>query len=99
MLKAQGRLSLVFDLSATPMYLRRPAELQSEHFPWIVSDYPLSEAIEAGLTKIPCLPDDDDSAQGDPVYPNLYERTKAKSLDGANKQQTVRDALETMHRH
>ena len=98
-LKAQGRLAQVFDLSATPMYLRRPAELQSEHFPWIISDYPLSDAIEAGLTKIPRLPVDDDSAQDDPVYRNLYEQTKPKTLDGANMQQTVRDALETMHRH
>ena len=32
-LKEQGRLARVFDLSATPMYLRRPAELQTEHFP------------------------------------------------------------------
>ena len=98
-LHAQGRLAQVFDLSATPMYLRRPAELQSEHFPWIISDYPLSDAIEAGLTKIPRLPVDDDSAQDAPVYRNLYEQTKPKTLDGANMQQTVRDALETMHRH
>ena len=98
-LQAQGRLAQVFDLSATPMYLRRPAELQSEHFPWIVSDYPLSDAIEAGLTKIPRLPVDDDSAQDNPVYRNLYEQTKPKTLDGANLQPTVRDALETMHTH
>ena len=98
-LQAQERLAQVFDLSATPMYLRRPAELQSEHFPWVVSDYPLSDAIEAGLTKIPRLPVDDDSAQDDPVYRNLYEHTKPKMLDGANMQQTVRDALDTMHRH
>ena len=98
-LQAQKRLAQVFDLSATPMYLRRPAELQSEHFPWIVSDYPLSDAIEAGLTKIPRVPVDDDSAQDNPVYRNLYEQTKPKTLDGANMQQTVRDALETMHKH
>lgn len=98
-LQAQGRLAQVFDLSATPMYLRRPVELQSAHFPWIVSDYPLSDAIEAGLTKIPRLPVDDDSVQKDPVYRKLYDKTKPKRLDGSNIQQTVRDALDTMHKH
>ena len=99
-LQAQERLAQVFDLSATPMYLRRPAELQSEHFPWIVSDYPLSDAIEAGLTKIPRLPVDDDSAHDDPVYRNLYDHTTPKSLDSANLQPTVRDGRSnTMHRH
>ena len=63
-LHTQGRLAQVFDLSATPMYLRRPVGTTSEHFPWIVSDYPLSDAIEAGLTKIPRLPVDDDSDPG-----------------------------------
>ncbi len=98
-LQAQGRLAQVFDLSATPMYLRRPAELQSEHFPWIVSDYPLSDAIEAGLTKIPRLPVDDDSASNNPVYRNLYEQTKPKTLGGATMPQTVNEALRTMHTH
>ena len=98
-LQAQERLAQVFDLSATPMYLRRPAELQSEHFPWIVSDYPLSDAIEAGLTKIPRLPVDDDSAHDNPVYRNLYESTTPKTLRSDNLQPTVRDALDTMHRH
>lgn len=98
-LQAQGRLAQVFDLSATPMYLRRPAELQSEHFPWIVSDYPLSDAIEAGLTKIPRLPVDDDSASDNPVYRNLYDQTKPKTLGGATMPQTVQEALATMHTH
>lgn len=98
-LHAQGRLAQVFDLSATPMYLRRPAELRSEHFPWTVSDYPLSDAIEAGLTKIPRLPVDDDTGNDDPVYRNLYDQTKPKSLDGANLQEPVRGLLERMHDH
>lgn len=98
-LHAQKRLAQVFDLSATPMYLRRPAELRSEHFPWTVSDYPLSDAIEAGLTKIPRLPVDDDTGNDDPVYRNLYDQTKPKSLDGANLQEPVRGLLERMHDH
>ena len=98
-LDEQGRLARVFDLSATPMYLRRPAELRSEHFPWIVSDYPLSDAIEAGLTKIPRLPVDDDTSNDDPVYRNIYEKTRPKSLDGAKLQEPVDGLLQRMHEH
>lgn len=60
-LKKQGRLGRVFDLSATPMYLKRPVELRSEVFPWTVSDYSLIDAIEAGLVKIPTVPVRDDA--------------------------------------
>ena len=98
-LHAEARLAQVFDLSATPMYLRRPAELRSEHFPWTVSDYPLSDAIEAGLTKIPRLPVDDDTSNDDPVYRNIYDKTKPKALDGASIQEPVRGLLDRMHEH
>ena len=49
-------LDVVFDMSATPMFISRRADTDTELFPWIVSDYPLIEAIEAGLTKIPRVP-------------------------------------------
>ena len=98
-LQEQDRLARVFDLSATPMYLRRPAELQTEHFQWIVSDYPLSDAIEAGLTKIPRLPVDDDTRNDNPVYRNLYDRTKPARLNGESMHELVDDLLDTMHQH
>ena len=98
-LQEQGRLEQVFDLSATPMYLRRPAELQTEHFPWIVSDYPLSDAIEAGLTKIPRLPVDDDTRNDNPVYRDVYKRTKPAKLNGEKMHELVQELLDTMHQH
>ena len=98
-LQEQGRLARVFDLSATPMYLRRPAELQTEHFQWIVSDYPLSDAIEAGLTKIPRLPVDDDTHNDNPVYRDVYKRTKPTQLNGEKMHELVRELLDTMHQH
>ena len=98
-LQEQDRLARVFDLSATPMYLRRPAELQTEHFPWIVSDYPLSDAIEAGLTKIPRLPVDDDTRNDNPVYRDVYKRTKPKKLNSEQMHELVRELLDTMHQH
>lgn len=74
-LKGQGRLGRVFDLSATPMYLKRPIELDNEVFPWTVSDYSLIDAIEAGLVKIPTVPirDDAEPTRGQlPVWRNIY---------------------------
>ena len=74
-LKDQGRLGQVFDLSATPMYLKRPVELDSEVFPWTVSDYSLIDAIEAGLVKIPTVPVRDNAEPTRdrlPVWRNVY---------------------------
>ena len=96
---AEGRLEQVYDLSATPMYLRKPGALNSPIFPWTVSDYPLSDAIEAGLTKIPRVPVRDDSSDPeDPVYRNVYRRSE-KRLDGGNMQDPARSLLDEMHAH
>ncbi len=93
------RLVQVFDLSATPMYLRKPVELPSVIFPWTVSDYPLIEAIEAGLTKIPRLPSQDDSNQDKTVYRNLYELTEPKDIKVGKVQNQITTLLEQMHEH
>lgn len=67
----------VYDLSATPYYLAGSGWPAYSYFPWVVSDFGLIEAIEAGLVKIPFLPVDD-SAQHieEPVLRNLYEHCK-----------------------
>jgi type III restriction enzyme len=67
----------VYDLSATPYYLAGSGWPAYSYFPWVVTDFGLIEAIEAGLVKIPFLPVDD-SAQsiGEPVLRNLYEHCK-----------------------
>ena len=49
----------VYDLSATPYYLSGSGWPAYSYFPWVVSDFSLIEAIEAGLVKIPFLPVDD----------------------------------------
>jgi len=67
----------VYDLSATPYYLSGSGWPAYSYFPWVVTDFGLIEAIEAGLVKIPFLPVDD-SAQAieEPVLRNLYEHCK-----------------------
>ena len=49
----QNLLRYVTDMSATPIFL---AQSSPRPFEWIVSDYSLVDAIEAGLTKIPRVP-------------------------------------------
>lgn len=69
----------VHDLSATPFYLSGSGFPAYSLFPWVVSDFGLIEAIEAGLVKIPFLPIDDSSqAIEEPVLKNLYENCKAE---------------------
>lgn len=99
MIHDAGRIEAIYDFSATPMYLRKPADLYSELFPWTVSDYPLIEAIEAGLTKIPRVPVDDDSDQDEPVFRELYQNAEPKRIDPDNPPEVVRELLNTMHRH
>ena len=97
-LRDEGRLDQVFDLSATPMFLRTPKGKQAPIFPWTVSDYPLSDAVEAGLTKIPRVPVLDDSLSPDrPVFRHVYDYASPKRLDGDNMQQVVADLLHQLH--
>ena len=43
------------DLSATPYFLGRMGDATNTVFPWAVSDFSLTDAIESGLTKVPTL--------------------------------------------
>lgn len=87
------QMAAVYDLSATPYFLSGSGWPAYSYFPWVVSDFGLIEAIEAGLVKIPFLPIEDSSqAIGEPILRNLYESCK----DGLPKkgQRTARaDAL------
>ena len=61
-MKALGyKLQHVYDLSATPYYLKGSCYAEYSLFPWVVSDFGLVEAIESGLVKIPFLPSMDDT--------------------------------------
>ena len=52
-IEGQGLLRYVTDMSATPIFL---TQASPRPFDWIVSDYSLVDAVEAGLTKIPRVP-------------------------------------------
>ena len=67
----------VYDLSATPYFLKGSGYPAYDLFPWVVSDFGLIESIEAGLVKIPFLPESDNTQALDmPVLRNLYDHVK-----------------------
>ncbi|HWW02483.1 MAG TPA: DEAD/DEAH box helicase family protein [Candidatus Acidoferrum sp.] len=46
----------VFDLSATPFFLRGSGYAEGTLFPWTVCDFSLMDAIECGIVKLPRVP-------------------------------------------
>jgi type III restriction enzyme len=82
----------VFDLSATPFFLAGSGYPEGTLFPWVVSDFALIDAIEAGLVKIPRVPvADDASAPGGPVYRNLWAHIRKELPKRGIKDETVID--------
>ncbi len=73
------KLQHVYDLSATPYYLKGSGYPEYSLFPWVVSDFGLVDAIESGLVKIPYLPAYDNTPDLDePKLRNIYESIKDK---------------------
>jgi type III restriction enzyme len=65
-------IRLCIDLSATPFYIQGSDNEVGKPFPWVVSDFSLLEAIEAGLVKIPQLPTQDAGGTTTPAYFNVW---------------------------
>ncbi len=67
----------VYDLSATPFFLRGSGYPEGTLFPWVVSDFSLIDAIESGIVKVPRVPVSDDSGAGVmPTYRDLLSRIR-----------------------
>jgi type III restriction enzyme len=65
-------INVCVDLSATPYYLGRVGQDANRPFPWVVSDFPLTDAIESGLVKIPQLAVRDTTGAAIPGYFNIW---------------------------
>ena len=68
-------INFCVDLSATPYYLKSSKQDGNKPFEWVVSDFSLTDAIEAGLVKIPQLPirDTTGAEVSDLAYFNIWK--------------------------
>ncbi|MBF0419609.1 MAG: DEAD/DEAH box helicase family protein [Magnetococcales bacterium] len=100
----------VFDLSATPFFLRGSGYIEGTLFPWTCSDFSLMDAIECGIVKLPRVPVADNIPGGDmPKFRNLWEhigkrmpkkgRGLAKNLDPLSLPAELQTALEALYGH
>lgn len=70
-------IKTVYDLSATPFFLRGSGWPEGTLFRWVVSDFSLIDAIESGIVKIPRVPVADNSMMGEqPTYRDLWIRIR-----------------------
>ncbi|MBI1825561.1 MAG: DEAD/DEAH box helicase family protein [Planctomycetes bacterium] len=76
-IKAKLGVRAIYDLSATPFFLRGSGYPEGTLFPWVVSDFSLIDAIESGIVKVPRVPVSDDSMTGEqPTYRDLWLRIR-----------------------
>lgn len=67
----------VYDLSATPFFLRGSGYSEGTLFPWVVSDFSLIDAIESGIVKVPRVPIDDNAMDSEgPTYRRLWDHIR-----------------------
>ncbi len=70
-------VKVVYDLSATPFFLKGSGYPEGTLFQWVVSDFSLIDAIECGIVKVPRVPVSDDTMTGDgPVFRDLWLRIR-----------------------
>ncbi len=75
--KAKIGIKAIYDLSATPFFLRGSGYDEGTLFGWVASDFSLIDAIESGIVKVPRVPVADDSMVGDqPTYRDLWLRIR-----------------------
>lgn len=76
-IKQKTGVKAVYDLSATPFFLKGSGFPEGTLFPWVVSDFSLIDAIESGIVKVPRVPVADDSMTGElPAYRDLWGRIR-----------------------
>ncbi len=103
-------LSRVFDLSATPFFLRGSGYAEGTLFPWTVNDFSLMDAIECGIVKLPRVPVADNIPGHEmPIFRKLWEhirhrmpkkgRGKSRFLDPLSLPVELQTALEALYGH
>ncbi|MEX2375780.1 MAG: DEAD/DEAH box helicase family protein, partial [Dehalococcoidia bacterium] len=96
----------IFDLSATPFYLKGSGYSEGYIFPWTVSDFSLMDAIESGIVKVPRTPVDDDADHDLVTYLRLWsfigdrlpKRAAKGQVDNWLPPPELEGALRSLHR-
>lgn len=103
-------LRAIYDLSATPFFLRGSGYAEGTLFPWTVSDFSLMDAIECGIVKLPRVPVADNLPIGEmPIYRDLWVniskgmpkkgRGTSGELDPLSLPSKLQTALEALYGH
>jgi type III restriction enzyme len=103
-------IAAVYDLSATPFFLRGSGYAEGTLFPWTVNDFSLMDAIESGIVKLPRVPIADNIPGGDmPRFRELWKHVSAKmpkkgrgksgELDPLSLPTELQTALEALYGH
>jgi type III restriction enzyme len=103
-------LAALYDLSATPFFLRGSGYAEGTLFPWTVSDFSLMDAIESGIVKLPRVPIADNIPGGEmPKFRELWKHVGAKmpkkgrgklgELDPLSLPNDLQTALEALYGH
>ena len=89
----------VYDLSATPFFLRGSGYAEGTLFPWTVSDFSLMDAIECGIVKLPRVPVADNMPGGDmPMLPQpvgAHRQGACRRRGAARPASSIRSSLPT----
>jgi type III restriction enzyme len=100
----------IFDLSATPFFLRGSGYAEGTLFPWTMSDFSLMDAIECGIVKLPRVPVAQ-NIPGDemPMFRDLWSnirkdmpkkgRGKGQALDPLALPTRLQTALQALYGH
>ncbi|MEM9522807.1 MAG: DEAD/DEAH box helicase family protein, partial [Pseudomonadota bacterium] len=101
----------VYDLSATPFFLRGSGYREGTLFPWTVSDFSLMDGIECGIVKLPRVPVADNIPGEDmPKFRNLWDHIGGRlpkkgrgktteTLDPLSLPTELQTALEALYGH
>jgi type III restriction enzyme len=91
-------IEAIYDLSATPFFLRGSGYPEGILFPWVVSDFGLLDAIESGIVKVPRLPVLDDAIQGElPKFRDLYNvirKDNPRALPAKGRRKQAKGAMD-----
>jgi type III restriction enzyme len=90
-INAKLGIKTVYDLSATPFFLAGSGYPEGRLFPWVVSDFALIDAIEAGLVKVPRVPVSDNAGADTPIFRNLWVHIRKDLPKRGVRQQNLTD--------